>query len=76
MKKPKPTVLTEHAHPDAIRRARLRVLMTPEEAARMLGYSTRAWYQWEAGKRRMRMRLLVEFEKIARMPKTRIRGAK
>jgi DNA-binding transcriptional regulator YiaG len=44
-----------------IRAARLKAKLTQSDAAALIGYTVRAWEDWEAGKRNMRLVLFEMF---------------
>ena len=47
--------------PDQIRQARLDAGLTPQQAAGAIGYSHRAWREFESGKRVMRITTFAFF---------------
>lgn len=49
----------------AVKAARQAYGLTQGQAARLIGYSLRAWQSWEGGKRTMRPRLLQFFRSEA-----------
>jgi DNA-binding transcriptional regulator YiaG len=53
--------------PDQIRAARERAGLTQAQAAALIGYTRRAWQEWEAGTRGMRRALFDLF--LQRIPK-------
>ena len=50
--------------PSDIKEARLAAGLTQQQAAELIGYSRRAWQEWECGRRNMRF-LVFEAFKIA-----------
>ena len=53
------------APPQSILSSRIASGLTQTAAAALIGYSLRAWQQWEGGQRKMRARLLDEFKRLA-----------
>lgn len=51
--------------PEEVRAARLKWDLTQKDAAALIGYTRRAWQDWESGERRMRKVLLSLFNDIA-----------
>lgn len=49
------------AQPEEIRAVREKAGLTQEDAAALIGYTRRAWQDWEAGKRGMRKALFELF---------------
>jgi DNA-binding transcriptional regulator YiaG len=52
----------KRARPALILTARIAARLTQAEAAAVIGYSERAWQEWEGGRRKMRAHLLDLFE--------------
>jgi DNA-binding transcriptional regulator YiaG len=50
--------------PEEIKAARQKAGLTQSDAAALIGYTTRAWQDWEAGKRGMRRVLFSLFNDI------------
>lgn len=55
------------AKPKDIRKAREQSGLTQTAAAAKIGYSLRAWQEWEGGRRPMRKELLAAFREIAKL---------
>jgi putative transcriptional regulator len=53
--------MTKPIKPAVIKRERARLGLTQTQAARRIGYTLRAWQQWEGGQRSMRASLWQAF---------------
>ena len=60
--------------PKAIKKARLAAGLTQQQAAELIGYSRRAWQEWEAGRRTMRRVTLDAFQRVVVSNGTELTG--